>query len=489
MANPITYQEHQISEPLVYRRVSGLAIASVIFAGLFAVVVAIAGIIGIRTHSPLLLPPFALAIPVLGAAFGIAALVAISRNQAVLAGRKLAMCGLWLSVAFGVGYYAFYLATYFAVAAQADRFTLRWIDEVKQNKMGYAFLDTQEPRVRSTINPENTAEIDKQFLIRMRATGGEGPLTMFGRHEMIRVLSQMGEAATVTSLGVQSWEYKSGAYRLIRSYRVTGPEGELDVALAAVGSESPTREYAGRQWYIAIPESRVEKAELTAVGRNFQQAQRESLRFASEWLGLLQKGQLDRAYLETKPATERKQLEDTYARQRLAFYAANAAPLAGAPLAALARGLVSTDQPLLWSLTLPGYEAAFPQQGLLDTKDLKGDEASKKAVLLHLAEAFAGKPKVGRIDRVMTDLIGCKRTWNAQEGRLTFANECKLAINVEMQSAGPPTGFGADTYITVSGDFKPDDPNHKPTWQVTKVELQRAEDAAQAAMRERRGRR
>jgi len=115
MADPTTFPEEHVGEPLVYRRVSGFAIAGLIVAGCDALLVLFACISGLSRGMPVLLDPWIQALAVVGAGLAIAGLVHVRRSEDTVAGAKLALWSLLISAFFGLSYGAYYVATYFAI--------------------------------------------------------------------------------------------------------------------------------------------------------------------------------------------------------------------------------------------------------------------------------------------------------------------------------------------------------------------------------------
>src|SRR5947208_10532966 len=155
MADSTTFPEEHVVEPLVYRRVSGFAIAAIIVACCYGLIVLIACVSGLSKGTPVLLAPWLQAVSVLGTLLALAALVHIRRSEGTVAGGKLAFWSLLLSVFFGLGYAAYYVATYFAIRQQADNFTQSWFKKLEEGKINQAFLQGQNPATRQHVNPDD----------------------------------------------------------------------------------------------------------------------------------------------------------------------------------------------------------------------------------------------------------------------------------------------------------------------------------------------
>src|SRR5712692_10124582 len=185
MADSTTFPEEHVVEPLVYRRVSGFAIAAIIVACCYGLIVLFACVSGLSKGTPVLLSPWLQAVSVLGTFLGLAALVHIRRSEGTVAGGKLAVWSLLLSVFFGLSYAAYYVATYFAIRQQADNFTQRWFKRLEEGKINHAFLDTQDPAVRLRINAEDEEAIDSRFPAVGRQMMPKPPLEAFREMDIV----------------------------------------------------------------------------------------------------------------------------------------------------------------------------------------------------------------------------------------------------------------------------------------------------------------
>src|SRR5262249_37684690 len=99
------------AEPLVYRPVSGLAIAGLIFAALYAAIVLFSVVLAFVRRQPFFLPGWMLTLAIAGAVLSFLALRQIRTSEGTRAGVPLARWGLWLSALFGVGSFTFALFT------------------------------------------------------------------------------------------------------------------------------------------------------------------------------------------------------------------------------------------------------------------------------------------------------------------------------------------------------------------------------------------
>src|SRR5207302_1042699 len=228
MAEPTAYPERPVSSnpvaasafptehlapPVVYRRISGFAIASLTIGVLFLLLLAILGAWGLRDQAPVILAVYMQILPIVGAGLAVTAMFLIRNSEGTLTGRKLAAWGLGTCIIGIVGYWAYSTAMQLAVANQADTFTRNWFKKILAGELNAAFLDTQDPAARQKANPNNSKEIQMRFLMALPpARGGQqrGPLVTFRENDIVRILRQGGDATQIKSKGIRELEYKSG---------------------------------------------------------------------------------------------------------------------------------------------------------------------------------------------------------------------------------------------------------------------------------------
>jgi hypothetical protein len=484
MAEPSTFPDEHAVAPLVYRRISGFAIAGLIAGLLSAICVLVAGAAAFFARTPLLLPAPVLALFFVGAGLSLAALMLISRSEGVLAGTRLAVTGLLISGVFGLGYLAYYGAIYFALKEQADRFTVNWLNLIKNNKLDHAFLETHPPEQRAGINPDNLQELKIRFNQRPLAAPGprerRGLLDMFRRHKFVHTLVQGGPSATIEGLGVKNWEYTNGGYKVTRIYRVTTPEGIFQVSIPVKGSESKTHEYEGRQWYVEANDLQVVKIEPTELGVAVHSLDSLSHRFAQEWANKLVAGDLTNAYLDTLPYPERRPLRTKYHHLRMVSLATEALPNGIGPMALVPNlaGAVLLNGDLTRELYLPGYAEAFRDTKILRTEHIEPDEASQlPAIRKALRSMLAGTAEVSELNQVKVEPSSAEHTFSYEGQQLTMPHDCKLGF---ITAAGE--NFLCEGTIFVQSDAGTLDPARGINWRILRVDMGEAYDPSKSQM-------
>lgn len=310
-------------ETLAYRPFAPLAVISLAFAGLFALIVIVWGSVCFSYGAPLVFPTAVLLLPVGAALLAVAARRQILNAEGTRSGMSLAMSAFWISLLFGVGYGALYVGTYLAVWFQAERFTNNWIALVRAGKLNEAFLQTRPPLDRKDEDPNNATRLWVRY---GRGAKGEldGPFPSFKENEIIRVLRD--PAAKIEQTGLRRWDYDQQSYLVDQSYRVTTPEGTFSLVLNTRSYQSP--ELKGRQWQLRWKtDEDFESKSFTEMGARLERWRHDpSSLAAASWLSLRRAGNAPAMYLSTLPVAQRTSAQTRYA-VRLAASALAATPL------------------------------------------------------------------------------------------------------------------------------------------------------------------
>src|SRR6516165_4882614 len=102
-----------VAEPIgpgaiVYRPVSGFAIAGFAASCVFALLVLIVAIVALVKGAPFFYSPFILLIPIAGLVLSLIARSHIRASEGTRAGEPLARAGIWISLFTGLGYFVYY---------------------------------------------------------------------------------------------------------------------------------------------------------------------------------------------------------------------------------------------------------------------------------------------------------------------------------------------------------------------------------------------
>src|SRR5262249_822414 len=144
-----------------------------------------------------------------------------------------------------------------------------------------AFLRTIRPEQRLNVSPEDENLLRARF--DMTAFSARGGLSMFRSSELVHLIQQGGQESQIEPLGVQDWQFTEAGYRVARLYKVTTPEGEVEVVFITVSAESKTRAYEGRQWHVYWDHASLPPARLTAYGQRLTGLRMQAFGFADAW--------------------------------------------------------------------------------------------------------------------------------------------------------------------------------------------------------------
>jgi hypothetical protein len=489
MAEPTTFPEEHVQAPIVYRRLSIMAIVSCVVAVLFALALLLIAVGSLRERVPVQINLFFQFVPVCAALLGLVALVLIRRSEGVLAGAALARLGLWVGTITALGYWAYWSATYLATCQQSNVFATRWITRLRDGKIGYALLDIVDPKIRQSINPEDEEKLE----LRIQSLGGQpgGPMAfgMFRRNKVVKPILQSGRDLKIEPLAVSEWEYKNNAFHITRGYRLTAPEVSFEIKLATIGAVSPTHDWQGREWRMSLGEGAIVKAEPTALGNRLNELRFESTRLLESWGFLMAHGNLLSVYMYSLPLEERKKLTDEYLARLIACrLAAASARLTGAPAAVLANLPIENETEAARNLFLPGYDAAMHNESeaarkamhkgrLFHADKLKADDPGMRENALAALAQFLGGPKSGfEIRSNASDPLSSYEHWKYENGLLELPHDFVLIFGL----AGSPSSIALETTATLEAETDPDHPSgDPPQFRVRSVQLVRAQDGEQ----------
>jgi hypothetical protein len=483
MAEQTTFPEEHVSPPLVYQRVSGFAIASLLFAIVFTVYLAVSAFVGVRDRTPVLLYPATQLLGIVGAALGVIALWAIGGSQGTLAGRKIALAGLWLSVVTVLGYWAYYGATYFAVNQQADAFVTNWLHKLaKEDSLGSAFLDTQDPAQRSKLNPNDVTTINLKFQSVVGAPRDgimSKPLDRFRTMDYARVMAQAGPSCQIQPREVKEWDFKNGGYRVRRAYQVTSPEGVFDLAITAQGTESRNREFEGRQWQILIgTDTTVTDKSLSQLGNNVANLRLQAARYLDQWGAQLALGNLEIVYARICDLDQQATFKwNIYLRPVLAGWQATAATT-DTPWAILPAGLAAIDILSARRALKLEVGSLLHRSKFLKQEDLSADSEETRGLVKAGVENMLGGnsmwPKLMMV--VASDTEKVRKTWAYENGVFHLPLEVKFRFTAP---GGQSPHFLEVTGIaTLETAVDPNSSDHATAWRIGNVELSYAADSS-----------
>lgn len=452
----------------VYRPLSRLALASLIVAAAYAVIIGVLAVVAFVTGKPLFLGIETLAIPALAAALAYIGRQQIRGSEGVLSGAALTTWALWLAGLSGLGFAAYYFGTYLAVTWQAGNFTRAWLDKIRGDKVMEAFLDTQKPEKRKNDKPG-----DRLYMYQAYGAGGgpmmrKGPLPAFLESEVFKVLRDGTTAGEVKSLGVKDWNFAKDAYNVAELYEVKTPEGVYEVLIPVRGSQGP--EFEGRQWQVAWEGvGYVGTPRLTEAGKALAQWRYQARQFGSAWLQRRSQGDLAGAYLDTLPPDRRR---DVYRQMHhhVLLGELGSGPLAdlGGPLHRVIQAGLLANGEAAGLLFVPGFRE-FARGTLVQADELVAPPQVRDELVSAVRQNFL-RPNVIKIQPQNTQA----RSYpvNKDQGQYRFLLDAEVTVEAPGAEAAPAAPkYRCDAYLVVESDTGPMTPDRQPVWRVAGLQL------------------
>jgi hypothetical protein len=475
MAEISTFPEQRVHSAPTYQKLSLLALASFLIAALSTLVLVVLAIASFRSQSPLFLPAWLQAVPVIGAILALVSLVIIRRSEGILAGRRLAVAALWSCTLVCLAYWAYYSATYLAIRQQSDDFVENWIKKIAAGKSVVAFLDTLPPAARQTIDPDNTKAIEIRFGLGGVSPAQKSTLDVFRENELVRLVNDSGDAVRVTPLGIRKWEYDKGVFRLIRSYQVAVPEATITADIETRGGLSETHEFSGRQWQLEIPAAEsIRGLEISDRGRNLRTLVQEASRVVEKWWSYLGKRDFLNAYLASREKVDRPRLRTQYVSCLLmSAMSAGTAPAVAMPGVCLARWTPAVDGRFACSL-LPGYYEDFSKAHIFDTESLMTDNRQMREIILGNIRYLTGSASESMfsVPDPATAKLSSRQHWKVENGKIVLPIDCMIGTGNAGLSV---SGIATHAVVLLEGPARLDagGPADLSEWRIRRVELLR----------------
>lgn len=230
-----------------YVPIAWSAVAALVVAGLFAVLLLVLGVTAFTNKKPLLQEEL-LVLPVIAVVLSFAARRMIRNSEGTRTGENLANAAWWLALVLGLAYTAYLFAISFAIRREAASEVAKWVELVREEKTVPAFYQTLAPGMRQSVSKTETAQIESRF---------RDELLAFNGTDLVRLARRNPGALTFTPDTVADWSYKPGTIDCTFNGVVTCPEGRFPVVIPLKGIEGVTAaegvKGGGRQWMIARP--------------------------------------------------------------------------------------------------------------------------------------------------------------------------------------------------------------------------------------------
>lgn len=281
-----------------YQPLSGYAVAAVVVAGLFAVVLVALVVVGLTSNrTPLTYQVLALAVA--GVVLAVVGRSHIRNSEGTRTGVRLANGAWWVCVLGGAGFGAFLLANEFVLRAESKRKTEAFFEALKAGKEHEAFHDhVLPPELRGRADP-GTPEFETVY------TPAGYPI--FGGHRLLQAFRRNGSTVQFDHIGSRDVGQEGEGFKATHSYRITVAEGVFVVQLKLVATEAKTGK---PQWHIqagqgfGITEPSWEY--FSEYGRLVMETEQEAGDFARRWMMDVSSARPGLAHLYLVPLAERE---------------------------------------------------------------------------------------------------------------------------------------------------------------------------------------
>ena len=398
------------AEPQTYQPLSMLAVVALGIAAIYTAVVVLGGVFAMLNRTPWLLPVWSILFPLLAAGAAYIARFHIRRSEGALSGMPLTSWAVGLSVGVGLIYTMYYAGTFFAVRSQSQAFAETWMRKIAEGKIEEAFHETTKPPRKIVGTLRQTLEIMHNVAAPTGPGPGDptqrGPYTLFTTAEYVRLIQLAGPKAKFEATGVKDWEYEKGGYSVTLTYRVTTDLASFPMQVKLHGSESPSREYTGRQWHVIFDETGVigpSAIEYTPEGKELRLQAQVAGSVAADWIEAISRNNTQKVYADTLNAADRKEAAALYRKNLLVGFAVGPLPPSDegsqkyleARQKFLTGGLIRIDEGVFWTdpALKPMVEAEA--KALFDLTKNKQRSIALLATLLPLVTRDDNRLRIG----------------------------------------------------------------------------------------------
>ena len=462
MPDPTPVLPESTTDASTYRPLSALAMASIVIAGFYAVIVLTFGIMSFVSGTPVFLPPWGLAVPGVAIVLATTARRQIRTSEGARSGLALATWGWRLALVFGIIHAGIFFGTLLAVGMQAQsELKANFFDKIRDGSEGSledAYVFTIPPDQRATRE-----EIRRRFL---KMEGGKkGPFARFTEHDIVRILEQGGPNAQIESLGIKSIDPSKDGYNVVQNYRVTTPEGVFVIQFTLRTKDS--KDSRKRRWQLLWKETDtlVVSKELTPLGEKMQYWLKIAREFAGNWIMERSTGRLDLAFLDTLSPQVREERQRQFQMAKMAAtLAAAAASLgdAGQGLS-LARFAFLSDLNLSCALCMPGFQQ-FTSEKFLDKSNFEA--SSQKSREQYLTAIINNLIRPGELGFRPDGGMGVIRRVEDESPRL----QAHITLEMAMKGGDGPQFMGA-AELVVESDRMPESEAGTPQWRIASIKL------------------
>jgi hypothetical protein len=374
-----------------YRPISGLALAALAVATIFALGISVLGLTAFFLEQAVFVGIWVVVFPIAGLVLAVSAQRRIRRSDGAIGGESVAGWAWWLSVLFGLGFVAFYFGTYLAARRQAEDFNARWFKAVQEDKLIDSFLMTLDPSHRKFYKPSDQGAIFQRYGLIPMSKGAKPVLIDYLHNDLVQLLREAGPHAQIRSLGVRDWVRYQNGFRMTETYEIATPTATLELLLVTLGSEG--KDFEGRQWRISAGESKVTALGLTTLGQAVDTLRLWARRVAGDFLEKLHRQDLTAAYFDTVEPERRSQAMRDFALRNVTEQILNVAGLqlavpAAGPGAAVIVPLADCSPEVARRRYLPDYFERFSRGDLIDTAGMLATDRFKNEIVQEAKVCF-----------------------------------------------------------------------------------------------------
>ncbi len=206
------------------------------------------------------------------------ALRTIRKSEGTLVGEPIALLGIIVAVACGLGWSTSQLMNRYITDLEGKRALDQWLGYFQRGEVGSAFLMTRPPKFRNIpFSPEDHRRLRLQFPSDQRVSEFDGFLADPNYSQFIRYRDQV----KLTYLSQIESSYQNGSYVHRWKYHMTTPVSEGDVVFVARSEDVTTERGTRRLWsvYFEAGSSRTQK---TQYGSELAAAEKESQELAKK---------------------------------------------------------------------------------------------------------------------------------------------------------------------------------------------------------------
>lgn len=276
----------ETASDVVYRPLSGLALAGFALSCLFGGVVVLSAGIAIFQGAPFFFPNWTLFLAAAGFVVSWCGLSDVRNSEGTKAGQQLATYGMWISLVSGTGYFAYSYFTGLALSQQAMAFLtseqdgffthLRHASRDNPTELNRAFLLTLPPSDRN-VDAADDAKMVKVF-DKPGKDEAPGNLTRFRTDQLVLAVTKGGKDVALEPLGISGWKYEQRSYHVACLFRMKTREASAEIGITVRSAEGEA-EGQSRQWFVDMTNYNHKMYQRTLYGEGMSKLRMAALGF------------------------------------------------------------------------------------------------------------------------------------------------------------------------------------------------------------------